>query len=226
MDARPGTTTKIIFPSRAGMSVPRGFRSRPSPRNMGPLAFAVGMETYRLVESVPFSRFDTSYDRTVSNIFAEQGVVLDDGPFALGEISFHHSLSFHTAGPNNTTESRMVLATTYFEDGARVVPAPTIDLGRLAQVYARRRCRRADTKAATIQSVSRANAKKSQCLKADWLRDRSVTTWIKRDWLVHFLGCGALRYRFFTFADGHIDGLVFRFCRLLNNQTETPCLNS
>jgi hypothetical protein len=99
------------------------------PRKMGPLAFAVGMETYRLVESVPCSRFDTSYDRTVSNIFAAQGMDVDDGPFALGEISFHHCLSFHTAGPNNTTESRMVLATTYFEDGARVVPAPTMISG-------------------------------------------------------------------------------------------------
>ena len=99
------------------------------PRNMGPLAFAVGMETYRLVESVESSRFDTSYDRTVSNIFAEQGVDVDDGPFVLGEISFHHCLSFHTAGPNNTSESRMVLATTYFEDGARVVPAPTMISG-------------------------------------------------------------------------------------------------
>ena len=99
------------------------------PRNMGPLAFAVGMETCRLVEAVESSRFDTSYDRTISTIFAEQGVAVDDGPFALGEISFHHARSFHTAGPNNTTESRMVLATTYFEDGACVVPAPTMISG-------------------------------------------------------------------------------------------------
>ncbi len=99
------------------------------PRNMGPLAFAVGMETYRRVESVGFNKFDTSYDRSVAEIFAEQGVVIDDGPFALGEISFHHSLSFHTAGPNHTKRSRMVLATTYFEDGARIVPAPTMISG-------------------------------------------------------------------------------------------------
>jgi ectoine hydroxylase-related dioxygenase (phytanoyl-CoA dioxygenase family) len=99
------------------------------PRNMGPLAFAVGMETCRLVEAVENSRFDTSYDRTVSDIFTAQGVAVDDGPFELGEISFHHSQSFHTAGPNNTTESRMVLATTYFEDGARVVDAPTMISG-------------------------------------------------------------------------------------------------
>ena len=99
------------------------------PRNMGPLAFAVGMDTYRLVESVPFSRFDTSYDRAISDKFRAEGVAVDDGPFALGEMSFHHSLSFHTAGPNRTAESRMVLATTYFEDGARVVPAPTMVSG-------------------------------------------------------------------------------------------------
>jgi ectoine hydroxylase-related dioxygenase (phytanoyl-CoA dioxygenase family) len=99
------------------------------PRNMGPLAFAVGMDTYRMVEAVESSRFDTSYDRTVSDIFTEQGVVVDDGPFELGEISFHHAQSFHTAGPNNTTDSRMVLATTYFEDGARVIPAPTMISG-------------------------------------------------------------------------------------------------
>ncbi|MFT7138324.1 MAG: ectoine hydroxylase-related dioxygenase (phytanoyl-CoA dioxygenase family) [Candidatus Azotimanducaceae bacterium] len=99
------------------------------PQNMGPLAFAVGMQNYRLVESVQSSRFDTSYDRTVSNIFAEQGVGVDDGPFGLGEISFHHAKSFHTAAPNNTTESRMVLATTYFEDGACVIPAPTMISG-------------------------------------------------------------------------------------------------
>jgi ectoine hydroxylase-related dioxygenase (phytanoyl-CoA dioxygenase family) len=99
------------------------------PRSMGPLAFAVGMESHRAVESVPFTKFDTSYDRSVAEIFAERGVEVDDGPFALGEVSFHHALSFHTAGPNRTAQSRMVLATTYFEDGARVVDAPTMISG-------------------------------------------------------------------------------------------------
>lgn len=99
------------------------------PQNMGPLAFAVGMSTYKLVEALANSRFDTSYDRAISEVFAEQGVVVDDGPFALGEVSFHHAHSCHTAGANNTDQSRMVLATTYFEDGARVVAAPTMVSG-------------------------------------------------------------------------------------------------
>jgi len=99
------------------------------PRSMGPLAFAVGMDAYRHLENLPFSKFDTSYDRAVAESLAEHGIETDDGAFELGEISFHHVYSFHTAGPNLTTDSRMVLATTYFEDGARVVDAPTMISG-------------------------------------------------------------------------------------------------
>lgn len=95
------------------------------PQNMGPLAFAVGMENFRRVESIALSRFETSYDRAVNEVFAKEGVAVDDSPFSLGEISFHHAQSFHTAGPNHTSASRMVLATTYFEDGARVIASPT-----------------------------------------------------------------------------------------------------
>jgi len=100
-----------------------------TPRSMGPLAFAVGMETYRSVEDVPFDKFDSSHDRQVAEAFEAHGVVVDDAPFALGEVSFHHALSFHTAGPNRTRDSRMALATTYFEDGARVVDAATMISG-------------------------------------------------------------------------------------------------
>jgi ectoine hydroxylase-related dioxygenase (phytanoyl-CoA dioxygenase family) len=99
------------------------------PQNMGPLRFAVGMDTCQLVESVHSSRSDKSYDRTVSNIFTVLGVKVDDGPLALGEMSFHHAQSFQTADPNNTAKSRTVLATTYFEDGACVIPAPTMISG-------------------------------------------------------------------------------------------------
>jgi hypothetical protein len=38
-------------------------------------------------------------------------------------------LSFHTAGANMTNESRMALATTYFEDGARLTSSPTMISG-------------------------------------------------------------------------------------------------
>ncbi len=97
---------------------------QPVPRTMGPLCFARGFDTYRLVEDVSFNKFDTSYDRQIIDRFREHRVEVDDTAFELGEISFHHNLNFHTAGPNHTNISRMVLATTYFEDGARVIENP------------------------------------------------------------------------------------------------------
>jgi len=99
------------------------------PAAMGPLAFAKPIDAYRLVESVPFNKTDTSYDRQVADIFRANDVQVDDSPFELGEVSFHHNLSFHTARGNYTNRSRVVLANTFYADGARVVNAPTMVSG-------------------------------------------------------------------------------------------------
>ncbi len=102
---------------------------QPTPRAMGPLAFARGIETWRRVADLPFSKFDDSYDRGIAEALREGGVAVDDGPFELGEVSFHHTRSLHTAGPNRTQLARMALATTYLEDGARLVDSPTLISG-------------------------------------------------------------------------------------------------
>ena len=99
------------------------------PEAMGPLAFARGMETWRLVADVPFSKVDTSYDRRIADAFDRADVDVDNCPFAVGDVSFHHNLSFHTAGANATSISRCALANTFFADGARVVDAPTMVSG-------------------------------------------------------------------------------------------------
>ena len=102
---------------------------QPTPRAMGPLAFARGIEAWRRVAELPFSKFDDSYDRGIAEALREGGVAVDDGPFELGEVSFHHTRSLHTAGPNRTQLARMALATTYLEDGARLVDSPTLISG-------------------------------------------------------------------------------------------------
>ena len=56
-------------------------------------------------------------------------MTIEDGPFSAGEVSFHAAQCFPTAGVNRTTVPRMVLATTYFADGIRVVSAPTVVSG-------------------------------------------------------------------------------------------------
>jgi hypothetical protein len=103
--------------------------AQPVPRAMGPLAFARPIDTYKLVESVAFNKFDTSYDRHVTQVFRAHDIAVEDGPFDLGEVSFHHNLSFHTAAANRTRQSRVVLANTYYADGARVLREPTMVSG-------------------------------------------------------------------------------------------------
>ncbi|WP_312858449.1 phytanoyl-CoA dioxygenase family protein [Pseudonocardia pini] len=100
-----------------------------TPREMGPLAFARGARTWELVRDVEFDKHGTSYDRGVSATFRAHAVAVEDGPFATGEMSFHSAHCVHTAGANRTTAARMALATTYFADGVRVVPAPTMVSG-------------------------------------------------------------------------------------------------
>jgi len=99
------------------------------PLAMGPLAFAMPIDAYRLVEAVPFNKRDTSYDRTVAEVFRANRIEVDETPFDIGEVSFHHNLSFHTAAGNRTAQSRIVLANTYYADGARIVDAPTMVSG-------------------------------------------------------------------------------------------------
>ena len=99
------------------------------PLEMGPLAFAHPLDVHKLVDAVSFEKTGTGYDRGVAEVFARNGVAVDETPFDLGEVSFHHNLSFHTAARNRTDRSRIVLANTYYADGARIVDAPTMVSG-------------------------------------------------------------------------------------------------
>jgi hypothetical protein len=57
-------------------------------------------------------------------------VAVDASPVAVGEVSSHSALCFHTAGPNRSTQPRRALSTTYCADGARVLESPTLVSGR------------------------------------------------------------------------------------------------
>ena len=103
--------------------------AQPIPSAMGPLAFAKPLSVFELVKDIDFNKFDTSYDKQIAAVFKSNNVTIDDSPFALGEVSFHHNRSFHTAGRNKTTRTRVVLANTFFADGARVVDQPTMVSG-------------------------------------------------------------------------------------------------
>jgi hypothetical protein len=117
------------FPLATNDVVTAWIPAQPIPVAMGPLAFAKPLNVFKLVKDIEFNKLDTSYDKQVAEIFEENHVEIEDGSFAMGEVSFHHNLSFHNAAGNRTTQSRVVLANTYFGDGARVVEEPTMVSG-------------------------------------------------------------------------------------------------
>ncbi len=117
------------FPLATNDVVTAWIPAQPIPIEMGPLSFAKPLSVFELVKDIEFNKFDTSYDRRIAEVFKANDVVVEDGPFELGEVSFHHNLSFHTAASNRTRQSRIVLANTYYADGARVLDQPTMVSG-------------------------------------------------------------------------------------------------
>ena len=117
------------FPLETNDVVTAWIPAQPVPEAMGPLSFAKPLNVFNLVKNINFNKNDTSYDKKVTEVFKANNVVIDSKPFEMGEASFHHNLSFHTAGNNRTSQSRIVLANTYFADGARVVKDPTMVSG-------------------------------------------------------------------------------------------------
>ena len=91
--------------------------------------FAKPLDVHKLVKDVKLNQFDKMYYKTINNIFMEKEVLVVEEPFEIGEVSFHHNLSFHAASENKTNQSRIVLANTYFGDGARAVKNPTMISG-------------------------------------------------------------------------------------------------
>lgn len=117
------------FPLATDDVVTAWIPAQPIPIEMGPLAFAKPLSVHQLVEDIEFNKFDTSYDKKIIEIFKYNDVSIENGPFELGEVSFHHNKSFHTAASNKSNLDRIVLANTFFADGARIVEQPTMVSG-------------------------------------------------------------------------------------------------
>ncbi len=117
------------YPIASSQVVTAWLPLQPTPLAMGPLSFARGMDVYERVRDLDFDKFGTAYDATVMRILSEAGVPVETVEYDLGTVTFHHAHSLHSAAPNQTDGDRMALATTYFEDGARLVDRPTLISG-------------------------------------------------------------------------------------------------
>lgn len=84
---------------------------------MGPLAFYAGSQHAELGRDLPIS--DDS-EREITEAMLAQGHALVDGPFDLGDVSFHGGWTFHKAGPNRSQRARSVMTVIYMDADMRL----------------------------------------------------------------------------------------------------------
>lgn len=87
------------------------------PQDMGPLAFFAGSQTVEFGRDLEIS--DESEQRITAAMEAH-GFPVVDGPFDLGEVSFHLGWTFHRAGPNRSTTPRSVMTVIYMDRDMRL----------------------------------------------------------------------------------------------------------
>ncbi|HEX2083811.1 MAG TPA: phytanoyl-CoA dioxygenase family protein [Xanthomonadaceae bacterium] len=87
------------------------------PQDMGPLAFFAGSQAVEFGRDLGIS--DDS-EREINAAMQAQGFPVVDGPFDLGEVSFHLGWTFHRAGPNRSQQPRSVMTVIYMDRDMRL----------------------------------------------------------------------------------------------------------
>ena len=88
-----------------------------TPKEMGPLIFSEKSQRLQVGRDLEIS--DES-ELTLKR--ALEQFRLEDGPYDLGDISFHAGWTFHRAGPNTTDQPREVMTMIYMDEHIRVTP--------------------------------------------------------------------------------------------------------
>lgn len=87
------------------------------PQDMGPLAFFAGSQAMEFGRDLEIS--DDS-ERQITAAMEAHGFPVVDGPFDLGEVSFHLGWTFHRAGPNRSRTPRSVMTVIYMDRDMRL----------------------------------------------------------------------------------------------------------
>lgn len=104
---------------------------QPTPLELGPLAFSVGSQAIRAGRDLEIGDDSEAF---LSRALLEQGLPIDETPFAIGEVSFHSGWTFHRAGANRSDRPRSVMTMIYMDGDMRIAEptsrAQTRDLER------------------------------------------------------------------------------------------------
>ena len=113
----PAHADQYYWPLASDRSVTAWIPLQAVPRELGPLAFFAGSQTYENGRDLPIS--DES-EAKITAAMEEQGFPIVDEPFHLGDISFHAGWTFHRAGPNVSAHPRSVMTIIYMDAAMRL----------------------------------------------------------------------------------------------------------
>ncbi|MFW6598085.1 phytanoyl-CoA dioxygenase family protein [Propionibacteriaceae bacterium Y2011] len=94
-----------------------------TPVELGPLSFAAGSHQVDLGRTLPIS--DES-EAQIAEQLVERGYVVEESPYALGDVSFHLGWTFHHAGANLSDQPRRVMTIIYV-DADMIIAEPAND---------------------------------------------------------------------------------------------------
>lgn len=113
----PWHADQYHWPLSSDRSVTVWVPLQPTPREMGPLSFAVGSNRLEFGRDLGIG--DES-EVAVQKAVAEANFTVEDSPYELGEVSYHNGWTFHRANPNQTSEPRRVMTIIYVDAAIRV----------------------------------------------------------------------------------------------------------
>jgi ectoine hydroxylase-related dioxygenase (phytanoyl-CoA dioxygenase family) len=95
-----------------------------TPMDMGPLAFSIGSHQFDAGRSLGIRE---ESEEKIQKALAAKKLPLDEGPFDLGEISFHYGWTFHRAGGNTTPHPRAVMTIIYLDQDMRIAKPANVN---------------------------------------------------------------------------------------------------
>jgi ectoine hydroxylase-related dioxygenase (phytanoyl-CoA dioxygenase family) len=87
------------------------------PLEMGALAFYKGSHRAAFGRDMPISDESEAH---ITAAMEAQGFVIDESPYALGDVSFHSGWTFHRAGANRSDRPRSVMTMIYMDADMRL----------------------------------------------------------------------------------------------------------
>lgn len=113
----PAHADQYYWPLASDRTVTAWVPLQAVPQEMGPLAFFAGSQHVEFGRDLGIS--DESEREITANMQA-QGFPVVDGPFDLGEVSFHLGWTFHRAGQNRSQRPRSVMTVIYMDRDMRL----------------------------------------------------------------------------------------------------------